>query len=85
VNGGDILIDFTPLENVLRKRRRTFTSLVQDKIIGGGTLSRLKHNEPVSTDTIDALCNALHCKPMDIMRYTPGDAPAAPIDQTTDE
>ena len=79
------MIDFSPLVNVLRKRRRTFTSLVQDKIIGGGTLSRLKHNEPVSTDTIDALCNALRCKPMDIMRYTPDDAQPALPDQTTDE
>lgn len=80
------MIDFSPLENVLRKRRRTYTSLVQDRIIGGGTLSRLKRGDGVSTDTIDALCNALRCKPSDIMRYTPGDVqPAAPPDQTTDE
>lgn len=65
------MIDFTPLDNILRKRRRTYTSLVQDRIIGGGTLSRLKRGNGVSTDTIDALCNALRCKPMDIMRYTP--------------
>jgi DNA-binding Xre family transcriptional regulator len=65
------MIDFTPLDNTLRKRRRTYTSLVQDRIIGGGTLSRLKRGDGVSTDTIDALCNALRCKPMDIMRYTP--------------
>lgn len=75
------MIDFTPLDNILRKRRRTYTSLVQDRIIGGGTLSRLKRSDGVSTDTIDALCNALHCKPMDIMRYTPGDKPVPP-DQT---
>lgn len=79
------MIDFTPLDNILRKRRRTYTSLVQDRIIGGGTLSRLKRGDGVSTDTIDALCNALHCKPSDIMRYTPGDKRAAPPDHTTDE
>lgn len=79
------MIDFSPLENTLRKRRRTYTSLLQDRIIGGGTLSRLKRGEGVSTDTIDALCNALHCKPMDIMRYTPGDKPASIPDHTTDE
>ena len=78
------MIDFSPLDNIQRKRRRTYTSLVQDRIIGGGTLSRLKRGDGVSTDTIDALCNALHCKPMDIMRYTPGDKPAPP-DHTTDE
>lgn len=72
------MIDFIPLDNILRKRRRTYTSLVQDRIIGGGTLSRLKRGDGVSTDTIDALCNALHCKPSDIMRYTPGDKPAPP-------
>ena len=78
------MIDFSPLDNILRKRRRTYTSLVQDRIIGGGTLSRLKRGDGVSTDTIDALCNALRCKPSDIMRYTPGDKPAPP-DHTTDE
>jgi DNA-binding Xre family transcriptional regulator len=67
------MIDFSPLDNILRKRRRTYTSLVKDQIIGGGTLSRLKRGDSVSTDTIDALCNALRCKPMDIMRYTPDD------------
>ena len=67
------MIDFTPLEKTLQKRRRTYTSLVQDRIIGGGTLSRLKRGDGVSTDTIDALCNALRCKPSDIMRYTPDD------------
>ena len=72
------MIDFSPLDNILRKRRRTYSSLVQDRIIGGGTLSRLKRGEGVSTDTIDALCNALHCKPSDIMRYTPDDKPAPP-------
>jgi DNA-binding Xre family transcriptional regulator len=79
------MIDFSPLDNILRKRRRTYTSLVQDRIIGGGTLSRLKRGDGVSTDTINALCNALRCKPMDIMRYTPDDKPAPPDHTTPDE
>ena len=74
------MIDFSPLDNILRKRRRTYTSLVQDRIIGGGTLSRLKRGDGVSTDTINALCNALRCKPGDIMTYSPDrDNPGNPI------
>lgn len=79
------MIDFSPLENVLRKRRRTYTSLVQDKIIGGGTLSRLKQGAGVSTDTINALCNALRCKPMDIMKYMPDNVQPSTHDQTQED
>ena len=67
------MIDFSPLARTLEKRHRTYTSLVQDKIIGGGTLARIKANQSISTDTIDALCNALRCKPSDVMLYTRDD------------
>ena len=68
---GFTMIDFRPLETILQKRKRTYTSLVKDKIIGGGTLARLKAGQSISTDTINSLCNALRCKPSDIMRYIP--------------
>lgn len=78
------MISFDKLFTTLARKHKTTTNLIRDKIVGGGTLQRIRDGQSVSTDTIDALCNALRCKPMDIMRYTPGDKPAPP-NHTTDE
>lgn len=37
--------------------------------ISHSTLTSLKHNKAVSTDTIDKLCSILHCNVEDIMEY----------------
>ena len=37
--------------------------------ISHSTLTRLKHNQPVSTETLDKLCTILDCKIEDIMEY----------------
>lgn len=79
------MIDFEPFYKTLEKRGKTGYALQRDKIVGSGTLTRMKAGKSISTDTIDDLCNYLHCKPSDIMRYTPGDKRAAPPDHTTDE
>ena len=79
------MIDFEPFYKTLEKRGKTGYALQRDKIVGSGTLTRMKAGKSISTDTIDDLCNYLRCKPSDIMRYTPGDKPAAPPDQSTDE
>ena len=39
--------------------------------IGHATLSRLKNNQPVNTETIDKLCAILDCKIEDIAEYKP--------------
>ncbi len=33
------------------------------------TIASMGKNKPVSLDVIDRICNALECKPMDIMEY----------------
>ena len=37
--------------------------------ISNSTLTRLRRNEPVNTDTINKLCKILHCDVGDIMEY----------------
>lgn len=37
--------------------------------IGGGTYQRLNKNEPVSTATLDYICNSLHCRLEDIAEH----------------
>ena len=40
--------------------------------IGNATLTRLKRNEVVSTETIDRLCRILKCNVDEIMEYREG-------------
>lgn len=37
--------------------------------ISNSTLSRLKHNRPVSTETLDKLCTILNCGIEEIIEY----------------
>lgn len=37
--------------------------------ISHSTLSRLKRNQPISTETLDKLCSILECKLEDIVEY----------------
>lgn len=37
--------------------------------ISNSTLTRLKHNETVSTETLNKLCQILHCNVGDIVDY----------------
>ena len=37
--------------------------------ISNSTLTRLKHNEPVTTETIDKLCRIIGCPVEDMMEY----------------
>ncbi len=40
--------------------------------ISHSTLSRLKKNQPVNTDTLDKLCGILECNIEDILEYKKG-------------
>ena len=42
--------------------------LRKEQVVSQSTMTRLKNNLAIRTDTIDALCNLLHCQPQDIMR-----------------
>lgn len=65
------MITFEKLFQTLEKKHKTSYMLLKDNVIGDGTLARIKKNQSMTTDTINRLCNYLHCKPMDIMTYSP--------------
>ena len=65
------MITFEKLFQTLEKKNKTSYMLLKDNVIGDGTLARIKKNQSMTTDTINRLCNYLHCKPMDIMTYSP--------------
>ena len=65
------MISYAPLwETMKRKNATTYTLQVKGEI-SSSTVRRLKANESVSTNTLDALCRILDCEIDDIIAYLP--------------
>lgn len=65
------MISYAPLwETMKRKNATTYTLQVKGEI-SSSTIRRLKANESVSTNTLDALCKILECDTNDIIEFLP--------------
>lgn len=65
------MISYEPLwETMKRKKASTYTLQVKGEI-SSSTVRRLKANESVSTNTLDALCKILECELSDIIKFLP--------------
>lgn len=65
------MISYEPLwETMKRKKASTYTLQVKGEI-SSSTVRRLKANESVSTNTLDALCKILECEISDIIKFLP--------------
>lgn len=65
------MISNEPLwETMKRKKASTYTLQVKGGI-SSSTVRRLKANESVSTNTLDALCKILECEISDIIKFLP--------------
>ncbi len=65
------MISYAPLwETMKRKNATTYTLQVKGEI-SSSTVRRLKANDSVSTNTLDALCRILDCGLDDIIAYLP--------------
>ena len=65
------MISYAPLwETMKRKNATTYTLQVKGEI-SSSTVRRLKANESVSINTLDALCRILDCELDDIIAYLP--------------
>lgn len=67
------MIVYSPFWRTLEKSYENWYTLTQKHHISHSTLHRLKHNKPISTTTINDLCNILNCKIEDIIEYIPSD------------
>lgn len=66
------MIIYDPLWATMKNKGITTYFLITNGI-RKGTIHRLKHNLPVSTQTIDSLCQLIHCKPGEILDYISND------------
>ena len=63
------MISYEPLWETMKKRGATTYTLQVKGNISSSTIRRLKANESVSTNTLDALCKILDCDLVDIIAY----------------
>lgn len=45
--------------------------LIREKQISNGSVMRLRHGLPITTETMDTICRLCHCQPQDICHYEP--------------
>ena len=65
------MISYAPLWNTMSAKHATTYTLQVKGGISSSTIRRLKANESVSTNTLDALCKILSCDIPDIIEYLP--------------
>ena len=65
------MISYEPLWRTMKERGATTYTLQVKGEISSSTIRRLKANESVSTNTLEALCKILNCTLNDIIEYPP--------------
>ena len=63
------MISYAPLWKTMKTKKATTYTLQVKGNISSSTIRRLKANESVSTNTLDALCTVLNCNISDIIEY----------------
>ena len=64
------MISYEPFYETLKKKNISTYKLINQHGISRSLLDRLKHNKPISTVTLNDLCNILHCKVEDVILFT---------------
>lgn len=65
------MISYSPLWKTMEARGASTYTLQVKGGISSSTIRRIKANESVSTNTLDALCKILDCEISDVVEYVP--------------
>jgi DNA-binding Xre family transcriptional regulator len=65
------MLSFKPFWEMLEKCSESQYTLIHNYGFSSSTIHRLKHNKPVSSDTLNKLCFVLNCQPGELMCYIP--------------
>nr|WP_295092655.1 helix-turn-helix transcriptional regulator [uncultured Ruminococcus sp.] len=63
------MIVYTPLWETMKEKGVTTYTLIHKHQISSSTINRLRHNQGVTTQLIDDLCEILHCNVNDVMKF----------------
>ena len=64
------MISYEPFYKTLKDKNISTYKLINDYGISRSLLDRLKHNKPISTVTLNDLCNILKCNVEDVLLFT---------------
>ena len=67
------MIKYDRLWKTMKSRGITQYDLYTNHNVNRSQLDRLRHNQNVEVNTIDKLCNILHCRVEEIMEHIPDD------------
>ena len=65
------MITYAPLWKTMEEKGATTYTLQVKGGVSSSTIRRIKANESVSTNTLDAICNILDCEMQDVIQYIP--------------
>ena len=63
------MISFSPLWDTLNRRDMSTYDLIYKNGISANTIHRIKHNQVITTKTLNELCFILHCSISDVIEY----------------
>ena len=63
------VISYEPFYRTLFRKNITEYNLIYKQGFSANTLYRIKKGKPISTKTLDALCEALDCRVEDIIEF----------------
>ena len=63
------MISYEPLYKTMKDRNITTYKLIKDYNISRSLLDRLKHDKPISTVTLNDLCNILDCRVENVILF----------------
>ena len=64
------MISYEPFYKTLKLKNISTYKLINDYGISRSLIDRLKHNKPISTVTLNDLCNILKCRVEDVLLFT---------------
>ena len=67
-------IKFDKLFSILNERGHSATYWLRQNGFHSATVTKLRKNERINTDTVNNICKLLNVQPGDIMEYTPEEA-----------
>lgn len=65
------MISYQPFYDTLYKKNVTEYALIYKFGLPANTIHRMKHNKPITTTTLDTLCEILQSRVEDILEYIP--------------
>lgn len=69
IHRGGNVINYEPFYVTIKKKGISTYKLINTFGVSRSLLDRLKHNKPISTQTIDDLCKYLDCNVENILQY----------------